>query len=160
MRTGNLAYFDTAKQAIGPEHVMASGALPPGFPAVEIEGEHYWDGGLVSNTPLQWLVTDTRVTGEQLPTRSCFRSISGARAESFRATSQKSQPDQKEIQYSSRTRAFTDFIKRLHKVEYSVAVLLDQLPDEFKQSDEARFLASIAKVAPKPGAHLVSWPRR
>jgi predicted acylesterase/phospholipase RssA len=41
---------------IVPEHIMASGALPPGFPAIEIEGEHYWDGGLVSNTPLQWVV--------------------------------------------------------------------------------------------------------
>src|SRR5215510_13414499 len=55
VRSGNLVYFDPATQVIGPEHVMASGALPPGFPAVEIEGEHYWDGGLVSNTPLQWI---------------------------------------------------------------------------------------------------------
>ena len=56
VRTGNFVYFDTATRTIGPEHIMASAALPPGFPAVEIEGEHYWDGGLVSNTPLQWLV--------------------------------------------------------------------------------------------------------
>jgi predicted acylesterase/phospholipase RssA len=54
--TGNFVYFDTRTHSIGPEHVMASGALPPGFPAVEIEGEHYWDGGLVSNTPLQWVL--------------------------------------------------------------------------------------------------------
>ena len=55
VRTGNFVYFDTTTHTIRPEHVMASGALPPGFPAVEIEGEHYWDGGLVSNTPLQWV---------------------------------------------------------------------------------------------------------
>ena len=55
VRSGNLVYFDNATHTIGPEHIMASGALPPGFPAVEIEGEHYWDGGLVSNTPLQWV---------------------------------------------------------------------------------------------------------
>src|SRR5882762_6090981 len=53
VRTGNFVYFDTTTHKIAPEHVMASGALPPGFPAVEIDGEQYWDGGLVSNTPLQ-----------------------------------------------------------------------------------------------------------
>ena len=52
VRTGNLTYFDTAERRLGPKHFMASGALPPGFPAVEIEAEHYWDGGVVSNTPL------------------------------------------------------------------------------------------------------------
>ena len=70
VRSGNLVYFDTGTQVIGPEHVMASGALPPGFPAIEIEGEHYWDGGLVSNTPLQWLVTNTRVTGQRQASQS------------------------------------------------------------------------------------------
>ena len=57
VRTGNFAYFDNASDRIGPEHVMASGALPPGFPAVEIDGEHYWDGGMVSNTPLDWVLS-------------------------------------------------------------------------------------------------------
>ena len=52
VRSGNFACFDNDTHTIRPEHIMASGALPPGFPAIEIEGEHYWDGGLVSNTPL------------------------------------------------------------------------------------------------------------
>jgi NTE family protein len=56
IRTGNFVYFDTESHVIRPEHVLASGALPPGLPAIEIEGEHYWDGGLVSNTPLQWVL--------------------------------------------------------------------------------------------------------
>src|SRR5205814_5227403 len=56
VRTGNFAYFDSAKERIKPEHIMASGALPPGFPPVEIEGEQYRDGGLVSNTPLQYVL--------------------------------------------------------------------------------------------------------
>jgi len=54
VRTGRFAYFDSEEISIRPEHVMASGALPPGFPPVEVDGEHYWDGGLVSNTPLQY----------------------------------------------------------------------------------------------------------
>ena len=56
VRTGRFAYFDSAKMAIRPEHVMASGSLPPGFPPIEIDGEYYWDGGLVSNTPLQYVL--------------------------------------------------------------------------------------------------------
>ena len=62
------------RQVIKPEHVMASGALPPGFPAVEIEGEHYWDGGLVSNTPLQWIaMTQTPAGLARFPSRSVER---------------------------------------------------------------------------------------
>src|SRR6202035_5141891 len=56
IRTGNFFYFDNTRQRIGPEHVMASGALPPGLSPVEIDGELYWDGGLFSNTPLQYMV--------------------------------------------------------------------------------------------------------
>jgi NTE family protein len=159
VRTGNLAYFDTGTQVIGPEHVMASGALPPGFPAVEIEGEYYWDGGLVSNTPLQWLVTDSRVTGRRLPDALVFQvDLWSARGE-FPRNLPEVATRQKEIQYSSRTRAFTDFIKRLHKMEYSVATLLDQLPDEFKQSEEARFLASVAERHAYNLVHLIYRPR-
>jgi NTE family protein len=159
VRSGNLVYFDTGTQVIGPEHVMASGALPPGFPAIEIEGEHYWDGGLVSNTPLQWLVTNTRVTGQRLPDALVFQvDLWNARGQFPRNVAEVT-TRQKEIQYSSRTRAFTDFIKKMHKVEYSVATLLDQLPEEFKQSEEAKFLASIAQRHAYNLVHLIYRPR-
>src|SRR5262249_46334563 len=55
VRSGNLVHFDNLTHAISPEHIMASGSLPPGLPSAEIEGEYYWDGGLISNTPLQWV---------------------------------------------------------------------------------------------------------
>jgi NTE family protein len=159
VRSGNLVYFDTGTHVIGPEHVMASGALPPGFPAIEIEGEQYWDGGLVSNTPLQWLVTNTRVTGERLPDALVFQvDLWSARGEFPRNLAEVA-TRQKEIQYSSRTRAFTDFIKRVHKVEYSVATLLEQLPDEFKQSEEAKFLASVGQCHAYNLVHLIYRPR-
>jgi len=159
VRSGNLVYFDPATQVIGPEHVMASGALPPGFPAVEIEGEHYWDGGLVSNTPLQWLVTNTRVTGQRMPDALVFQvDLWSARGEFPRNLAEVA-TRQKEIQYSSRTRAFTNFIKLLHKVENSVATLLDQLPDEFKQSEEAKFLASRSQRHAYNLVHLIYRPR-
>src|SRR5262249_47029129 len=54
IRSGNFVYFDSTTHKIWPEHIMASGALPPGCPAIEVDGELYWDGGLVSNTPLQF----------------------------------------------------------------------------------------------------------
>src|SRR6476620_10152575 len=59
--TGNFKYFDNfefrkQRKKIGPEHIMASGALPPGFPSIEIEGEHFWDGGIASNTPLDYVL--------------------------------------------------------------------------------------------------------
>jgi NTE family protein len=65
VRTGNFVYFDNTAHSIRPEHVMASAALPPSFPAVEIDGEYYWDGGVVSNTPLQ-LVVDDQPRGDTL----------------------------------------------------------------------------------------------
>jgi NTE family protein len=159
VRSGNLVYFDAGTQVVGPEHVMASGALPPGFPAIEIEGEHYWDGGLVSNTPLQWLVTNTRVAEERLPDALVFQvDLWSARGDFPRSMAEVA-TRQKEIQYSSRTRAFTDFIKKLHKVEYCVATLLEQLPEEFKQSDEAKFLTSIAERHDYNLVHLIYRPR-
>ena len=81
VRSGNLVYFDNVTQVLGPEHVMASGALPPALPAIEIEGEHYWDGGLVSNTPFQWLVTKHPRRGGSLAgrTRVPGRSLERAR---------------------------------------------------------------------------------
>ena len=159
VRSGNLTYFDTGTQLVGPEHVMASGALPPGFPAIEIEGEHYWDGGLVSNTPLQWLVTNTRVTGERMPDALVFQVDLWTARGDFPRNLAEVATRQKEIQYSSRTRAFTNFIKQLVKVECSVATLLDQLPDEFKQSEEAKFLASIAQRHVYNLVHLIYRPR-
>jgi NTE family protein len=159
VRSGNLVYFDTGTQVIGPEHVMASGALPPGFPAIEIEGEHYWDGGLVSNTPLQWLVTNTRVTGERLPDALVFQVDLWSSRGKFPRNLAEVATRQKEIQYSSRTRAFTNFIKRLHKVEHSVAALLDRLSDELKQSEEAKFLASVAQRHAYNLVHLIYRPR-
>src|ERR1700686_2405997 len=158
VRTGNFAYFDSTTHTIRPEHVMASGALPPGFPAIEIEGEHYWDGGLVSSTPLQWLVTNTRATEERLPDALVFQvDLWSARGDFPRSMAEVT-TRQKEIQYSSRTRAFTDFIKKLHKVEHSVCTLLEQLPEEFKQSEEAKYLASIAQRHAYNLVHLIYRP--
>ena len=101
VRTGNFAYFDTdARTEIGPEHIMASGSLPPGFPATEIDGEYYWDGGLVSNTPLQW-VLDGRPRRDTLAFQVDLWSARGELPRNLVEVDVR----QKEIRYSSRTRA-------------------------------------------------------
>jgi NTE family protein len=139
VRTGNFVYFDNTTHTILPEHVMASGALPPGFPAIEIEGEHYWDGGLVSNTPLQWVVE-----GEPRRNTLAFQvDLWNARGE-FPRNMLEVVTREKEIRYSSRTRAGTDQFKHVQKMRRAVAGLLEQLPEELKDSPDAQLLRAAA----------------
>ncbi len=139
VRTGNFVYFDSTTHQIGPEHVMASGSLPPGFPATEIEGEHYWDGGLVSNTPLQW-VLDSRPRQDTLAFQIDLWSASGA----FPRSLVESEVRQKDIRFSSRTRAATDQFKRKQLIRAAAAKLLEKLPNDLRQTPEAEILASEA----------------
>jgi len=135
VRSGNFVYFDTATQAIGPEHIMASAALPPAFPAVEIEGEHYWDGGLVSNTPLQWVVDSL----PHLDTLAFQVDLWNARGELPRTIAEVS-TRQKEIQYSSRTRAGTDNFKYVQRLRRAMTDLFEKLPEELQNGPEAQLL--------------------
>lgn len=142
VRTGNFAYFDNASDRIGPEHVMASGALPPGFPAVEIDGEHYWDGGMVSNTPLDWVLSapselDTLVFQVDL------WSAEGALPGDLMSVAVR----MKEIQYSSRTRAATDEFRAKQRLRAAFHVLQRQLPESLRDTPEAKTLAEIADPA-------------
>ena len=139
VRSGNFIYFDTTKQAIHPEHIMASGALPPGLPAVEIDGEHYWDGGLISNTPLQWVVN----SHPRQDTLAIQVDLWSARGE-FPANLTEVATRQKEIQYSSRTRAGTDQFKELQRLRHALASLLHKLPEDLRDSEEAQTLSSAA----------------
>jgi NTE family protein len=140
VRTGNFVCFDTATHTICAEHVMASGALPPGFPAIGIDGEHYWDGGIVSNTPLQWVV-------ESEPRRDTLAfqvDLWSARGE-FPRNMLEVMTREKEIRYSSRTRAGTDQFKHIQKMRRAMAGLLERLPPELRDSPEARLLGTAAR---------------
>ena len=140
VRSGNLVYFDSPSQVIRPEHVMASGALPPGFPAIEIEGERYWDGGLVSNTPLIWIA----MTQQRPPNTLAFQvDLWSARGE-FPRNPAEVATRQKEIQYSSRTRAFTDYFKQMAKLRHMLAAVLEDLPEDMKQREEVQYLSAAA----------------
>jgi NTE family protein len=125
IRMGNFVYFDTTTHRIGPEHIMASGALPPGFPAIEIDGAYYWDGGLVSNTPLHWVLE----CGPRQDTLAFQVDLWSSRGK-LPTNLAEVMLRQKEIQYSSRTRAATDSFEHLQKIRHAVAEALAILPPD------------------------------
>lgn len=133
--TGNLICFDNRTHRIRPEHVIASGALPPAFAPVEIEGEYYWDGGVVSNTPLQWVVE----TAERRDTLAFQVDLWSARGAIPRAL-QDVMTRQKEIQYSSRTRARSDQFRKEQQLRSALGALIAQLPDSLRNTPEVALL--------------------
>jgi NTE family protein len=133
--TGNFVYFDNWTHEIRPEHIMASGALPPGFAAVEIDGEHYWDGGLVSNTPLQWVLE----SAERQDTLAFQVDLWSARGPLPRTLGE-AITRQKDIQYSSRTRASSDQFKKVQQLRGALAELFERLPPELKATPEFALL--------------------
>ncbi len=139
VRTGNFIYFDNATHKIGAAHVMASGALPPGFPAIEIDGQHYWDGGLVSNTPLEW-VLDSCPRQDTLAFQVDLWSATGDMPRNLTDSDVR----QKEIRFSSRTRAATNDFKQAQMLRRAAAKLLAELPDNLKATPEAQLLAAEA----------------
>jgi NTE family protein len=141
VRTGNFIYFDNLTHRIGSKHVLASGALPPGFPAIEIDGEYYWDGGLVSNTPLQWVVG----TEPRRSTLAFQIDLWSSRGELPSDLSEVAVRE-KEIQYSSRTRASTDQLKQLQKIRSDLAMHLQSLPIELRKTKETKLLTEFADL--------------
>jgi NTE family protein len=150
VRTGNFAYFDTTTYTIGPEHILASSALPPGFPAIEVDGERYWDGGLVSNSPLQWVLH----YGPRQDTLAFQVDLWSARG-NFPRSMANVATRQKEIMYSSRTRDNTDRFRDAQKVRHAVAGLLEKLPAELKNSPEAALLESYGDHKVYNIVHLI-----
>jgi NTE family protein len=137
--TGNFIYFDNETHHIGPKHIVASGALPPGFPPVEIEGEYYWDGGLVSNTPLTW-VLESEPRQDMLAFQVDLWSSRGDFPRNIAEVSTR----QKEIQFSSRTRANSDRFKQVQRMRCSLAKLLEKLPEDLKNTPEVEALNPVA----------------
>ena len=152
VRSGNFVYFDNARLKIGPEHIIASGSLPPGFPATEIEGEHYWDGGTVSNAPLEWVL---QASGPE--DMLIFQvDVWNARGEMPRNLTE-SDHRQKEIRYSSRTRTVTDNFVRLQRLRRMIGDLLAELPpdSEFRQKERVEALARMAHLRCYNIVHLI-----
>jgi NTE family protein len=150
VRTGNFIYFDTRKMRIGPEHIMASGALPPAFPAIKIDGEYYWDGGIVSNTPLQYLL-------DQEPSESSLVfqvDLFSARGELPRRM-EDVLARQKDITYSSRTRQNTDMYARVHALKMKLLGALQRIPADKLTAAEKKLIEEYSKSADVNIVHLI-----
>jgi NTE family protein len=154
IRTGNLTYFDNTTHKVGPAHVMASGSLPPGFPATEVDGEFYWDGGILSNTPLQW-VLDARPREDTLAFQVDLWSARGALPRDMIEVDTR----QKDIRYSSRTRAGTDAFRGMQALRRAAAKVLDQMSPELRQTPEAELLAQAADTKVYNIIHLIYHAR-
>jgi NTE family protein len=139
VRTGNFVYFDTTTHRITPAHIIASGSLPPGFPATEIDGEYFWDGGVLSNTPLQW-VLDSRPRRDTLAFQIDLWSSQGELPRNLADADVRA----KEIRFASRTRVATDLYKYTQKLRIAFATLLEQLPHELRGLPEVALLAAEA----------------
>lgn len=151
--TGNLVFFDSHNQKLGPEHVMASGALPPGFPPVEIDGVPYWDGGLVSNTPLQYVLDDEpRV--DTLAFQVDLFSARGKRPENLEEANER----EKDIRYSSRTRAGTTSARDKHNARRLIAHLLERLPPELADDPAVKLLRKMSCRTEMDVVHLIYQP--
>jgi NTE family protein len=139
VRTGNVVRFDSTTCQICPEHVMAAGSLPPALPTIKIGGEYYWDGGLVSNTPLQW-VLDTPPRKDTLAFQVDLWSARGDLPRNF----VESEVREKDILFSSQTRIATDQFKKVQILRRATAKLLAKMPTELLQTPEAETLAAEA----------------
>ncbi len=153
VRTGHFAYFDSEEITIRPEHIMASGALPPGFPPVEIDGEQYWDGGLFSNTPLQYMV-------DYYPRRSrvIFQVDVFPAHGRLPANLDEVNEREKDIRYSSRTRLTTNTLREKHDVRHAINELHKLLPPDLANTEQAKRLYEHGCVTEMDIVQLIYRP--
>ncbi|NYZ62656.1 patatin-like phospholipase family protein [Luteimonas deserti] len=120
---GNFRYFDSLREPIRVEHILASGALPPAFPAVEIDGEPYWDGGIVSNTPLEYIL-DCRPHEDTLVLQVDLWSAHGPRPRTLLDVLER----MKDIRFSSRTRHGTQMVELAQTLRSALKELITHAP--------------------------------
>ena len=150
VRSGNFEYFDSARQRIDARHIMASGALPPGFAPVEIDGEHYWDGGLVSNTPLQYVLDQPGKRG-----RVVFQVDLFAATGAMPATLAEVTEREKDIRFSSRTRLNTTMELDRHVIAQAAQRLIAKLPPALRDDPDVRALSRVRCEGAVDVVHLI-----
>ena len=154
VKNGNFKYFDTAKDRLRADHIMASGALPPGFPAVLIDGEYYWDGGLVSNTPLNQVI-DSSDPAESL----CIYQVDLFSSEGILPTTiMEAAEREKEIRYSSRTRAMTKAAMADVALRKAAQNLVNKLPPEWQQDEDVKKLIDQSREGGITVMHVINRP--
>jgi len=153
--SGNFRYFDNVEfkrlgKKIGPEHIMASGALPPGFPAVLIDGEYYWDGGIASNTPLDF-VLDAETDRDLLIFQVDLFSARGDLPETLLEAAER----EKDIRFSSRTRMNTDKNRQIHNARKAMRDLISKLPENLQDDPSVALLRAAARENTVTVVHLI-----
>ncbi|MDO7840819.1 patatin-like phospholipase family protein [Sphingomonas immobilis] len=142
IESGNFRFFDTTAERIDVRHIMASGALPPGLPPVEIGGKLWWDGGLVSNTPL------SHVLDNQFAEMLVFQVDLFSSAADRPKTIMDVMAREKEIRFSSRTRQISDQLLRVRKDKELARKVLAKLPPEaLGDPDVVAFTARVQEEA-------------
>ncbi len=150
VQSGNFAYFDNRQQRIGPEHIMASGALPPGFPAVTVDGRAYWDGGLVSNTPLQHVVENLASEAATIFQIDLFNAR-GALPRTLEQVADR----EKDIRFSSRTRAVTDMLHERQDLHQRLRALAALLPPARRSDPQVQQLLAGTRDTAITLVHLI-----
>lgn len=151
--TSEMRYFDSHDMKLDARHVMASGALPPAFPAVRIDGELYWDGGILSNTPVEAVFDDN-------PRRSSvvfavhIWSPNGKEPETIQQVMNR----QKDIQYSSRAVSHIARQKQLHRLRHVIAELAARLPEAEREDPELQRLRSYGCLTRMHVVRLLASP--
>ncbi len=153
VQSGNFAYFDNRHERIGPEHVLASGALPPGFPPVQIGDHWYWDGGLVSNTPLAY-VMDHLQPGIHAPVTVFQIDLFSARGKVPETLADVAERE-KDIRYSSRTRLVSDHVRERHHLHQRLRRLAELLPPARQGSAAVRELLKGSIDPPVSLVHVI-----
>jgi NTE family protein len=139
--SGNFIYFDNAHDEIIPEHVMASGALPPALPMVKVGTDHFWDGGIVSNTPLQHLL-DQEDSLNSLVFQVDLFSARGVLPRDIQDVMAR----HKDIMYSSRTRHNTDVYRKTHNLKARLYKALSKIPEDQLSEDERALKKSVSNL--------------
>lgn len=132
--SGQIVYFDSKNKKIGPEHIMASGALPPGFPAVEIDGKYYWDGGISSNSPAAYVLSLEQCPRDLL----CFSIHLFDSYGLSPVTLDEVMHRNKDIEYSSRFINTIEMYKEIHALKNSINILSQYVPEQEKANPELK----------------------
>jgi NTE family protein len=136
VRTSQMRYFDSREIKIDVKHIMASGALPPAFPAVRIDGELYWDGGILSNTPTEAIFDDNPRRNSLIFAVHMWNPV-GPEPETMWEVAHR----QKDIQYSSRVATHIARQKQMHRLRHIIKELVGYIPETVRNSDAVRDLA-------------------
>jgi NTE family protein len=154
VKSGNFKFFDTIKDELTVDHIMASGALPPGFPPVVIDGQSYWDGGLVSNTPLQYVIDKARGDRDLCIYQVDLFSAQGLVPKTILEAAER----EKEIRFSSRTRMNTTAAVESQRLRKAAKALFDKLPAGLRDDPDAKALTENCREAAITVMHLINRP--